>query len=216
MQVTDARSLGRLLVSPHAAVADRLLELIGQTGTLLEGHFELGGSRHAPYFIRFSQIGWKQPLVDEVAGLLLDVAPFARAPATIVCAETSAIFLAQALGRKTGNPVVVTAVDANRQPTKTLRTGRIQPELPILVVSDVITTGRSLLPLLSLKPSIDDITGIISFAVLSATRFEQFARAHHLPCEWLMAATWRMDIPSERACRGCALGEPLLLGSEFS
>lgn len=216
MQVTDARRLRQLIVSPHEGIADRLLEIMRQTGTLLEGHFELDAARHAPYFIRFSQIGWKQALVDEVASYLLEVASFAAAPATIVCAETSAIFLARALGRKTGNAVAVAAVDANRQPTATLRTGEIPEDRPILVVSDVITTGRSLLPLLGFRSSPKDILGIVSFAVLAAPRFERFARAHHLPSAWLVAATWQSHPPSERECPGCAAGTPILPASEFS
>jgi orotate phosphoribosyltransferase len=216
VQVTDARRLRQLIVSPHEGISDRLLEIIRQTGTLLEGHFELDAARHAPYFIRFSQIGWKHGLVDEVAGFLLGAASFAAAPATIVCAETSSIFLARALGRKTGNPVAVAAADANRQPTGTLRTGKIAPDRPILVVSDVITTGRSLLPLLSFKSSPKDILGIVSFAVLAAPRFERFARAHHLPSAWMIAATWQIHPPSERECPGCAAGIPILPASEFS
>lgn len=216
MQVTDARRLRQLIVSPHDGFSDRLLEIIRQTGTLLEGHFELDAARHAPYFIRFSQIGWKHGVVDEVAGFLLGVSDFASEPATIVCAETSAIFLARALGRKTGNPVAVAAVDGRRQPTGTLRTGKIAPDRPILVVSDVITTGRSLLPLLSFKDSPKDILGIVSFAVLAAPRFERFARAHHLPSSWLIAATWQIHPPSERECPGCAAGIPILPASEFS
>ncbi|WP_428264032.1 hypothetical protein [Haliangium sp.] len=216
MQVRDARRLEQLIVSPHTAIAPRLLEIMCETGTLLEGHFGLDARRHAPYFIRFSQIGWKPAKVDEVAACLLEVAPFASAPGTIVCAETSAIFLARALGRKTGNPVVVTAVDANRQPTATLRTGTLDPERPMLVVSDVITTGRSLLPLLSLKSSPKEILGIVSFAVLSASRFERFARAHRLQSGWLIGATWQIHSPSERECPGCAAGTPILPASEFS
>ncbi len=203
-------------MSPHDAIADRLIELVRDSGTLLEGHFGLDSARHAPYFIRFSQIGWKQALADEIAGLLLEVAPFAAQPATIVCAETSAIFLARALGRRTQNPVAVTAVDAQRQPTPTLRTGTLASDRPILVVSDVITTGRSLLPLLSLKATPGEIIGIVSFSVLSAPRFERFARAHQLQSGWLLSATWNIHASSERECPGCAAGIPILPASEFS
>ncbi|ACY16234.1 hypothetical protein [Haliangium ochraceum] len=216
MQVTDARRLGQLIVSPQEARAPRLIEIMRDAGALLEGHFELDSARHAPYFIRFSQIGWKQALVDEVAEYLLEAAGFASAEATIVCAETSAIFLARALGRKTGNPVAVTAVDATRQPTDLLRTGCIDESRPILVVSDVITTGRSLLPLLGLRSSPRDILGIVSFAVLAAPRFERFARAHNLPSAWLMAAGWQILPSSERECPGCAAGLPILPANEFS
>ncbi|MEM9494310.1 MAG: hypothetical protein AAGC55_34510, partial [Myxococcota bacterium] len=128
----------RLLVSPHPGVSGRVLDIVHRAGALLEGHFELDAARHAPYFVRFSQIGWNQDLVDELAAILCEVAPFTTQPATIVCAETSAIFLAQALGRKTGNPVAVTAVDTARHPTSILRTGDIDPSRPMLVVSDVI------------------------------------------------------------------------------
>lgn len=216
MQVSDARSLRRLIVSPHPSSIDRLLTVIRETGTLLEGHFELDPGRHSPYFIRFSQIGWSQRLVDEVASMLLEVAPFARTRATIVCAETSAIFLAQALGRQTGNPVAVTAVNTARHPTSMLRTGTISPDLPMLIVSDVITTGRSLSPLISLKPASQSIIGIISFAVLSTDRFEHFARSHGLESEWLIASTWEVSSPDPDECRGCAMGTPLLMASEFS
>jgi orotate phosphoribosyltransferase len=216
VQVTDTRSLRRLLVSPHSGVIDRLLEIIQETGTLLEGHFELDPSRHTPYFVRFSEIGWKQRLVEEVATMLLEVAPFVSKPATIVCAETSAIFLAQALGRKTGNPVAVTAVDTARHPTSRLRTGMIDGASPILVVSDVITTGRSLIPLLDLKPSPGEITGVVAFAVLSTARFAELARSRRIEAEWLLASTWETNRPHPLDCSGCASRAPLLHASEFS
>lgn len=216
MQVTDKRPLEQLIVSSQQENAGRLLEILQESGAVLKGHFALDAARHAPYFIRFSQIGWRQTLVDEIAERLLEAAEYARGEATIVCAETSAIFLARALGRKTGNPVAVTAVDANRQPTATLRTGTIADDRPILVVSDVITTGRSLLPLLSLRASPRDILGIVSFAVLAAPRFERFARAHRLSSVWLMAAGWQLHPPTERTCADCAAGLPILPASEFS
>src|SRR5690606_16590742 len=139
---------------------------------------------------------------------------FARERATIICAETSAIFLAHALGRKTGNPVAVTAVDTLRHPTAALRTGCIADDRPLLVVSDVITTGRSLAPLLSLKP--DAITGIVAFAVLSTARFASFARSYGVESEWLISSTWEACAPNPTDCRGCATGMPALMASEFS
>lgn len=216
MQVLDPRSLRRLIVSPHSGITQRLLELFAQTGMLLEGHFELDSQRHTPYFIRFSEIGWKPELVAEVGAMLLDVAPFAREPCTIVCAETSAMFLAQALGRATGNPLAVAAIGTGRRPTATLRTGKINEEHPILVVSDVISTGRSLAPLLALREDASQVAGIVAFAVLSTTRFSQFARAHDVESEWLVSSTWEPHHPHVEDCAGCANESPLLRASEFS
>ncbi|MCG8424849.1 MAG: hypothetical protein MJE77_43730 [Proteobacteria bacterium] len=216
VQVKDDRSLRRLLVSPHSHIVDRLLTIIRDTGALLEGHFELDPSRHSPYFVRFSQIGWNQTLVDQVAAMLIEVAPFVAKPSTIVCAETSAIFLAQALGRKTGNSVAVTAIDTMRQPTAMLRTGNVDSRQPIVLVSDVITTGRSLTPLLGLKPSSSAFRGIVAFAVLSTARFQDFARERNLESEWLVSSTWEASSPAPAECRGCADGETLLPANEFS
>lgn len=215
VQVKDHRSLRRLIVSPHGAIIERLLEIIRDTGTLLEGHFELDASRHSPYFVRFSQIGWNQILVDEIAGMLAGVASFVNQPSTIVCAETSAIFLARALGQKTGNPVAVTAIDSLRHPTGMLRTGAIPTDRPILLVSDVITTGRSLAPLLALAPDAD-ILGIVSFAVLSTARFHDFVQPHGIESEWLVSSTWENSRPDPDECNGCARGDSLVPASEFS
>lgn len=212
MQVTDARPLRELLVSPHPGFVDRLIEIVANTGILLEGHFELDPLHHAPYLIRFSEIGWNQPLVEEVAGMLLETAPYAREPATIVCAETSAIFLAQALGRKTGNPVAV--VDTAHHPMPRLRTGTISNTQPILVVSDVVTDGQSLLPLLELSPS--QVAGIVAFAVQSPSAFTQFAQTHDIKAEWLLSTTWMTNRPHPVDCRGCAATTPILHAIEFS
>lgn len=216
MQVLDERSLRRLIVSPHQGITERLLPIFSETGTLLEGHFELDSQRHTPYFIRFSQIGWKPELVTEIADMLLAVAPFARQPATIVCAETSAIFLARALGRATGNPVAVAAIDTARRPTSTLRTGAVDDQRPLLVVSDVISTGRSLAPLLTLREDSTRMLGIVAFAVLSTARFGQFARAHGVEAEWLVSSTWEPHHPHLEDCTGCASDTPILHSSEFS
>ena len=216
MQVLDKRSLRRLIVSPHQGITERLLQIFGLTGTLLEGHFELDSQRHTPYFIRFSQIGWKPDLVAEIAEMLVAVAPHARERCTIVCAETSAIFLARALGRVTGNPVAVAAIDSARRPTSTLRTGTIDTTRPLLVVSDVISTGRSLAPLLTLRGDSKHILGIVAFAVLSTARFGQFARSHGVEAEWLVSSTWEPHHPHPEDCNGCANGTPILHSSEFS
>ena len=216
MQVLEPRLLRRLIVSPHDGITERLNEIFSHTGTLLEGHFELDSQRHTPYFIRFSQIGWKPDLVAEVADMLIAVAPFVRESATIVCAETSAIFLARALGRATGNPVAVAAIDTLRRPTSILRTGHLDEKRPIIVVSDVISTGRSLAPLLKLRDDPAQVLGIAAFAVLSTARFGQFARSHDVEAEWLASSTWEPHHPHPEDCTGCASGTPLLHASEFS
>ena len=216
MQILDERSLRRLIVSPHQGITERLLQIFALTGTLLEGHFELDSQRHTPYFIRFSQIGWKPGLVTEIANMLVAVAPHIKERCTIVCAETSAIFLARALSTATDNPVAVAAIDSARRPTSTLRTGRIDPTRPILVVSDVISTGRSLAPLLTLRGDPSQILGVVAFAVLSTARFGQFARSHGVEAEWLVSSTWEPHHPHPEDCTGCADDTPILHSSEFS
>ncbi|KYF77298.1 hypothetical protein BE11_17010 [Sorangium cellulosum] len=215
MQVTQHERLRRLLGSPHSEeTREKMLGIVSQTGALLEGHFELQSGLHSSHLIRFSNIGWERKLIKEVAAALIEAAPFARNATAIICPETAGVFLAKALAAQLELPLAVTAVDAHRRPVPQFRTGRLERDHRLLVVNDIVTTGRSLEPLLQLGNSCEGIVGVLCFATLQPDRVEQLWRQRELPIEWLVFSTWR-PVPRVH-CDRCAAGAAFLSAAEFN
>jgi orotate phosphoribosyltransferase len=215
MQVTAHERLRRLLGSSHSEeIREKMLGMVSQTGALLEGHFQLQSGLHSSHLIRFGNIGWERKLTKEVAAALVEIAPFAREATAVVCPETAGVFLGKALAEQLELPLAVTAVDAHRRPVPELRTGRLEDEHRLLVVNDVITTGRSLDPILQLGNSCRGIAGVLCFATLQPDRAEQLAAHRGFPLEWLVFSTWRPV--RQEDCDRCAVGEPFLPAAEFN
>lgn len=215
MQVTMHERLRRLLGTPHSEeIREKILEIVSRTGAILEGHFQLQSGLHSSHLIRFSNIGWERKLVDEVATALLKVAPFARNATAVVCPETAGVFLGKALAEQMELPLVVTAVDACRRPVPELRAGRLEAEHRLLVVNDIVTTGRSLDPILQLGNSCRGIAGVLCFATLQPDRAEQLATHRGIQLEWLISSTWRPV--RQEDCDRCAVGEGFLPATEFN
>lgn len=126
MRVVSAVDLGSLLQS---------------SGAILKGHFVLTSGRHSDtYFEKFRVL--EQPhvlsaLCSEIAG------EFSGADIDLVAGPTTGgIIIAFEVGRQMGKPAVYVETENG---LKTLRRGKTLPAgAKVLVVDDVLTTGRSL------------------------------------------------------------------------
>lgn len=211
--IADPSDVMRCFGFPHANELPDLADDIARLRVLLEGHFELQSGRHSRFFIRFAGIGWQQKLVERLAPVLVSSAGLARgAEVTVLAPESAGLLLARAVADYLGAPLAVAAIDEQRRPTRYLRHGSVAPGRRIIIVNDVITTGKSLDPLFSAPQTA--VAGLLSFAASgdAARRIEQ---QRGIRAQWLASIAWGTFEPS--SCPLCADDqEPVLPAAEFN
>ncbi len=135
-----------------AAASSRALDLLRESGALLEGHFLLSSGRHAGRYVQCAKLFQDPPRAAEACAALADLVrastgddkPFDVVVGPALGAVVMAYELARALG--------VRGVFAERDPEKgfALRRGfSIEPGERVLVAEDVVTTGGSVRELLA-------------------------------------------------------------------
>jgi orotate phosphoribosyltransferase len=136
-------------------------KLLEQSGAVLKGHFVLTSGRHSDtYFEKFRVL--EQPdvlssLCGEIAEAYRDIdVDFVAGP------TTGGIIIAFEVGRQLGKPAVYVETENG---IKTLRRGKTIPNgAKVLIVDDVLTTGRSLF---ETRDAIQDAGGVaVGYAVL--------------------------------------------------
>jgi orotate phosphoribosyltransferase len=219
MRIRDPVQISELLTCAWTnEVASDVYGCIAQTGALLSGHFRLQSGLHSPYFLRFGQIGRDQDQADILSRHLSTVSPAKFfSDATLLCADGPARDLATAIQRNAGDScrLAVCQLDEARRPVATLRLGHLDPSSKIVIVADVVTTGRSLQPLIEVvRASNARAVGIAAFATLNRLRFDQIASEHGLAGVVLVSATWPLMKPAE--CELCERLQELFPAYEFN
>lgn len=206
---------GLLTPSPRSASAREALRLVERTGALLSGHFALQGGGHSPHFLRFSHVGRDRAACDLAARLLADELALPRA-ATVLCPESAGFLLGEALARRRRAHLAVAAIGARRTPVPGLRSGELERGRPVVVVNDVVSTGASLEPLLTLAREAEaPVAAVLVFATLDERRFHRLLAERDLLGAWLLAANgWPIE-PGD-SCAQCREGTPLVPASELN
>lgn len=122
------------------------------------------------------------------------------------------MLLGRAVADVLGTDLVVAAIDDHRRPTATLRHGQLAAGARLLIVNDVITTGASLEPLLTLPRM--KVVGVAAFAVLSTDPLRRLESARGVRAQWLVSGTW--STYERTACPLCVDRVPLVPASEFN
>lgn len=177
-----------------------VIELLERSGAFLRGHFELSSGRHSDVYIEkfraLEQPEVARSLGEELAKRLKEFSPdvvLAPAVGAIVLGFTTAL----ALGAR--------SIFAEREDGEmTLRRGfEIAPGERVVVVEDIITTGKSLREVISLVPN-DRLVGIGCLVDRSGGGLSWPVEAVSLA--EVEATSWD---PSE--CPICAAGVPLTM-----
>ena len=116
------------------------IEILKETGALLEGHFLLSSGRHSD---RYAQNAKLLQYPDKAAEVLAVVAEQLKdVEIDVVCGPAmGGIIVAYELGRQLGKRAIFTERENN---IMTLRRGfEIKPGEKVLITEDVVTTGKS-------------------------------------------------------------------------
>lgn len=119
--------------------SEMLGELLEQSGAVLHGHFLLTSGRHSDtYFEKFRILERPQVL----SALCTEVAHHFNGQVDLVAGPTTGgIIIAFEVARQLGLPAIYVETEDGK---KTLRRGAtVPPSARVLIVDDVLTTGRS-------------------------------------------------------------------------
>ena len=153
--------------------APELLDLLKESGALLEGHFLLTSGRHSDRYVEKFRLLEQPAALDRVAAAAVESVPSDEID-VVLGAAVGGILLAGAVARLLGRRIMFTErVDG----VMTLRRGfTLAPGERVLIVDDIVTTGGSVKELLevarragavvhSVVCLVDRSAGDIDFAV---------------------------------------------------
>ena len=120
--------------------ADRVLSLLRETGALLEGHFLLSSGLHSERYFQCARLLQHPVLAAEVGRILADACRDLGAE-TVVSPALGGVIIGHEVGRALGTRALFVE---RHEGALCLRRGfELTPGEKVLVIEDVVTTGRS-------------------------------------------------------------------------
>lgn len=185
-------------------------EMLGSTDALAHGHFELLDGDHADTFIRFSRIADRPAALETTAQWLLPSAA-AWLPEAVLAPATAGVALGWTLARRLGLPLVLAEVGPDGRAVGVREAESIQHRR-VLLVNDVVTTGRGMAALARVATDADaTVAGGTWFLSRSDVNVSQMIGAPVSSVGDLLLARW----PPE-ACPRCRRGEALTRALEIN
>ncbi len=217
MRVTDRDAIRKLVAIDPKVEAAPIVDLLAETGAILEGHFALPGGDHTRNFIRFRQIGRDDDRAAFVAGRLLHAAGIEARGQQVLAPESAGFLLGHAVSKLVGGECVIVAIDDARLPTGEARFGELREGSEVLVVNDVVSTGATLVPMIEhVKRRGARVEAVLLFAVLRPTLFVQRINGLGLAGARLVDCVWDVHRAGAETCPMCKDAEPLILAAELN
>lgn len=185
-----------------------LLELFREREALLEGHFLLSSGLHSPRYLQCARVLMDPVIATRLGALLAEELGrlLPGVPSAVVAPALGGVLVAHEVARGFGCPGIFTE---RTDGTMGLRRGfTLREGEPVVVVEDVITTGKSTREVLAaLEPTGAKVIGVGSLVDRSGGRVDLgLPRASLITLE---VPTWRAD-----ECPLCAQGSaPVKPGS---
>jgi len=128
-------------------MSEKIIELLRESGAMLEGHFLLSSGRHSDKYFQCAKLlqypEKARSALEQSAGLIIDDIKAGKIKVDIVAGPAmGGIIAAWEIGRQLSLPAIFTERDENG--IMVLRRGfEIQQGQNVLIVEDVVTTGKS-------------------------------------------------------------------------
>lgn len=185
-----------------------IAKLLEETGALLSGHFRLSSGLHSPGYVQCALL-LEQPRNARAIGEALAAKLGAMQPAKIVAPALGGVIIGYTVADALGLPSIFTE---RKDGAMTLRRGfRIAPDEQVVIVEDVVTTGKSTRETVAVVERLGGrVAGFAS--ILNRSGIENPFDA---PYESLLSLN--LDTYDEANCPLCARGVALdAPGSRFS
>jgi orotate phosphoribosyltransferase len=181
-----------------------IIELLTESGALLDGHFRLSSGLHSPQYLQCA-VALQHPALAEKLGRELAErwrADGGRQISTVVSPALGGVIIGHEVGRGLGTRACFTE---RVEGEMALRRGfQLGPDSSVLVVEDVITTGKSTL----------ETVDVIRFCGANPVGVACIANRSGKDTvgELSLVPLIRLDIPTygEADCPHCAAGEPIV------
>lgn len=186
-----------------ASTQNEVLELFERSGALLSGHFLLSSGRHSGvYFEKFNVLQHPEHLVKlgsmlvaRFKGLSID---------RVIGPTTGGMVIAYEVARQMGKPYFFAEPNEKGEGRVFGRGFSLIPDEKILIVDDVLTTGRSLIEVLELvKRESGDILGVGVLLDRSGGKVKLGQPYHAL-------ATLDVESFASEDCPLCREGKPVI------
>jgi orotate phosphoribosyltransferase len=185
-----------------------LPSLLRETGALLSGHFRLSSGLHSAGYVQCALL-LEHPRNARAIGEALAAKLGTMKPAKIVAPALGGVIIGYAVAEALGLPSIFTE---RKDGAMTLRRGfLIAPDEPVVIVEDVVTTGKSTRETAAV---VEGLGGrVVGFA--SILNRSGIANPFDAPYQSLMALN--LETYDEADCPLCARGVALdAPGSRFS
>ena len=184
---------------------DRVLDLFGQTGAWLQGHFRLSSGLHSPGYLQ-SALVLQYPHFAEVLGRKLAQALSQwteHEPVNaVVSPALGGLIIGHEVARALGVRFLFTERDADRK--MSLRRGfTIEHGEKLVVIEDVITTGGST------REVIDVVRGFGAIPVAAGSIIDRSGGAADLGIPRAALETLSVPVYQPEECPMCRNGEPV-------
>jgi orotate phosphoribosyltransferase len=194
--------LQKVYSAPMATVTtDSVLDRFRRVGAFLEGHFRLTSGLHSPGYMQCALV-LSHPAEAEALGAELADRVRSLSPTVVLSPALGGIVIGQEVGRALG----VRALFAERQDgVLTLRRGfTLGPHDRVLVVEDVVTTGKST------RETIDVARAAGARVVGAGAIIDRSGGDQHLDVPFHALATIALPTYQPESCPLCAAGQPVV------
>jgi len=181
--------------------SNQVLDLFTQCGALLEGHFQLSSGLHSPGYLQCALV-LQHPDFAERLGLAVSHRVKEWRPTVVLSPALGGLLIGHEVARALGVPGIFVE---RREGQMSLRRGfQLRPREQVLVIEDVITTGKSTRETISVARDLGaEVVGVAAVInrggvdVNLGIRFETLAEV-----------SWPTHQPTQ--CPQCASGIPIM------
>jgi len=174
--------------------------LLRETGALLSGHFRLSSGLHSPNYVQCALL-LEHPKNAKAIGEALAEKVRSLAPKKIVAPALGGVIIGYTVAEALDVPFVFTE---RKEGAMTLRRGfRLDPGEPVVIVEDVVTTGKST------RETADVIAKHGGRVAGFASILNRSGKANPFDAPYESLMSLALETYEERDCPLCASGVPI-------